>query len=55
MFYSARDVLEKFQKGNKVYVIDADAEVEGLLINDVQREQLQHEAEDLCSRIIQLQ
>ena len=55
MFYSARDILEKFHKGNKVYVIDADAEVEGLLVNDVQRKQLQHEAENLCSQIIQLQ
>jgi len=55
MFYSARDILEKFHKGNKVYVIDADAEVEGLLVNNVQRQQLQSEAQDLCNRINEME
>jgi len=55
MLNAARDVFEKFQRGNKVYVIDADAEVEGLLVNNVQRQQLRSEAHDLCNRINEME
>lgn len=53
VLYAACDIMGKFHH-DAIYIIDADAEVEGLIVNNIQRQKFQSEIQKLCIKIKEL-
>ena len=51
MLNSAISIMDRFRSGNAVYVIDANTQSEGLVVDDGHRHILQSEARELCVEI----
>ena len=54
MWHRCMDFAEEFRDGNRVYLVDSELDLEGIITNDVQRIDFQKEAYDLCDNLINL-
>jgi len=49
------DVGNEFRNGNRVYLIDSELDLEGILDNDIQRIEFQNVANELCDKFENIQ
>jgi len=54
MWHRCMDFAREFRDDNRVYLVDSELDLEGIITNDVQRIDFQNEANALCDWFINL-